>query len=221
MRPESQNRLSVKPGTAGTEGTDSAEAEPLAAARAGDRRAFDRLCEAHRQEIYSLCLRFLGRHEDAEDVVQEVFSRAWDRLEGFRGEAAFRTWLWEIGRNLCLNQLRARKSRLNRSTVSLDAAPGDRQTPLEVPDTRPTPEEVVLDRARLAEIREGITRHAAAQKWQATDWELFLLRIESNVPYAAFAERRGRDEAYWRNRWRDKIKPVLDRVRTELEGARV
>ena len=115
---------------------------------------------------------------------------------------------------------RARKSRLNRSTVSLDAPPGEEQPPLDVPDTRPSPEDLVLDTARLAEIRERITRHAASRNWQATDWELFLLRIERNLSYAEFAQRRGRDEAYWRNRWRDKIKPVLERVRQDLEEAR-
>lgn len=192
-------------------------AEHLAAARTGDRDAFDRVCEAHRQGLYALCLRFLARPEDAEDVVQEVFVRAWDRLESFRGEAAFRTWLWEIGRNLCLNSLRARKSRLNRSTDSIDAPAGAGRQPLELPDTGPTPEEAVLVTAGLVEIREGITRHAAARNWQATDWELFLLRIEGNVSYADFAGRHGRDEAYWRNRWRDKIKPVLECVREDLE----
>lgn len=199
---------------AGTGGVKAAD--HLAAARAGDRAAFERLCEAHRPEIFALCLRFLRRREDAEDVVQEVFSRAWQRLETYRGEAALRTWLWEIGRNLCLNHLRARQSRLSRATVPLESSEPDRPGPIDVPDTRPTPEETALGAAQITRIRERIAHHAAERKWLATDWELFMLRIENNTAYADFAQRHGRDEAYWRNRWRDKIKPVLERVRDEL-----
>jgi RNA polymerase sigma factor (sigma-70 family) len=147
-------------------------------------------------------------------VVQEVFTRAWQRLDTYRGDAQLRTWLWEIGRNLCLNHLRARKSRLNRSTFSMEAAPDE--APLDLPDLRPTPEEAVVDAAQVAQIRSEIARTAAAAKWKSTDWELFLLRIEAQIPYAEFARRHGKDEAYWRNRWRDKVKPVLDRVREAL-----
>ena len=192
------------------------EWEQLAAARAGDRRAFGLLCERHRPGLYALCLRFLERREDAEDVVQEVFARAWERLDSYRGDAPFRVWLWEIGRNLCLNHLRARRSRLKRATGSLEAAEGEGQHSLAVPDDSPTPEEAVLGACQVEQIRQEILRHAAARNWMATDWELFLLRVETDLSYADFARRHGRDEAYWRNRWRDKIKPVLERVREEL-----
>jgi RNA polymerase sigma-70 factor, ECF subfamily len=196
---------------------NSGERERLEAACAGDRRAFDVLCQTYRQEIYALCYRFLNRREDAEDVVQEVFSRAWQHLATYRREASFRTWLWEIGRNLCLNQLRARKSRLNQQTSSMEAMPqNERERALDVPDTRPTPEETTLDAAHLDTIRREIARCAAEKKWDSTDWELFLLRMEKSIPYAEFAQRQGRDEAYWRNRWRDKIKPVLERVRENI-----
>jgi RNA polymerase sigma factor (sigma-70 family) len=195
----------------------NSDRECLAAAQAGDRRAFDRLYKAHRQEIYGLCFRFLSRREDAEDVAQEVFSRAWQHLASFRSESSFRTWLWEIGRNLCLNHLRARKSKLNQQSRSMESMPDDeRQQTLDVPDDRATPEDVVLDAAQLAQIRQEIARFAGEKKWEVSDWELFLLRIEREIPYAEFARRHGHDEAYWRNRWRDKIKPVLDRVRKEI-----
>ncbi len=193
------------------------EKEHLASARAGNRQAFDLLCQTYRQEIYTLCLRFVNNRDDTQDVVQEVFARAWQHLETYRSEASFRTWLWEIGRNLCLNHLRARKSQLNQRTVSMEAMPEtQRQQTLDVPDTRPTPEEQILDAAQIAQIHQAIKQCAAERKWETTDWELFLLRIEKNISYAEFAQRHGRDEPYWRNRWRDKIKPVLERVRTKI-----
>ena len=93
---------------------------------AWDRRAFDQSWQTYRQEIYALCFRFLNDREDTTDIVQEVLARAWQRLATYRGEALFRTWLWEIGRNLCLNHLRARKERVTSAEVSeavLIAAP--------------------------------------------------------------------------------------------------
>lgn len=196
---------------------DAREKAGLASARGGDRQAFDQLCQTYRQEINALCFRFLNDREDAQDVVQEIFSRAWQHLDTYRGEASFRTWLWEIGRNLCLNHLRARKSQLNQRTLRMESLPeSERQQTLDVPDTRPTPEEEILDAAQITQIRQEIARIAAERKWETTDWELFLLRIEKDISYAEFVQRHGRDEAYWRNRWRDKIKPVLERVRENL-----
>ena len=195
----------------------TSEREWLAAARNGDHQAFDRLCQTYRQEIYVLCFRFLNDRDDTQDVVQEVFTRAWQHLETYRSEASFRTWLWEIGRNLCLNHLRARKSLLHQRTTPIDAMPEpQRRQTLDVPDTRPTPEEEILDAARHAQLRQEIAQYAAEKRWESTDWELFLMRIEKEVSYAEFAQRHGRDEAYWRNRWRDKIKPVLERGRTHM-----
>ena len=195
------------------------EAATLAKARVGDRPAFDSLCAGYRKEIYGLCYRFLNRREDAEDVAQEVFARAWQRLETYRREASFRTWLWQIARNLCLNHLRARSGALQRNTRSMEAMPDpERRETLDVPDSRPSPEAAVIEAAHIADIKRLIAQFALEKKWQSTDWELFLLRIEREIPYAEFAQRHGRDEAYWRNRWRDKIKPVLERVRKEIAG---
>jgi RNA polymerase sigma-70 factor (ECF subfamily) len=192
---------------------NTTERECLDAACAGDREAFDMLCQTYRQDIYALCFRFLSDREDTQDIVQETFSRAWQYIQTYRREASFRTWLWEIGRNLCLNHLRARKSQLNQKTVALDT---EHQQVLDVPDARPTPEEILLDAAHLSHLRQEIRVYAAEKKWEATDWELFLFRIEKNIAYADFAKMHGRDEAYWRNRWRDKIKPVLERVRNKF-----
>ena len=70
-------------------------------------------------------------------------------------------------------------------------------------------------------IKKEIASCAKDKNWMATDWQLFALRIENSIPYADFAQIHGRDEAYWRNRWRDKIKPVLERVRDRLEHSAI
>lgn len=192
------------------------EKELLAAARAGDHTAFSHICAAHRADLLALCQRFVPAADDAQDIVQEVFFRAWQNLAGYRGDASLRTWFWEIARNLCLNHLRARKSQLSRNTVSADASPDSERQAMEIPDSRPTPEAQILDRAQHEHLRAELTRCAAARKWERTDWELFQARIDGAVPYADFAQAHGRDEAYWRNRWRDKIKPTLEQVRRSV-----
>lgn len=83
-------------------------AEDLAlvhACRSGRREAFDELVVRHQQAIYRLCFRFVGNHEDASDLTQDVFVRAYRGLAGFKADAAFSTWLYRIGVNVCLNRL--------------------------------------------------------------------------------------------------------------------
>ena len=75
----------------------------------GDERAFDLLVERHRVAIYRLAYRFLGSHEEADDVSQEAFLRAYRSLHGFRGEASFRTWITRIAINLALKSRRSRR----------------------------------------------------------------------------------------------------------------
>ncbi|MBP1635378.1 MAG: uncharacterized protein H6Q10_1952 [Acidobacteria bacterium] len=71
--------------------------------------AFDVIVERHQRAIYHLCFRFVRRHEDAADLTQEVFLRAYRGLRRFRGDATLATWLYRIGVNLCLNQVAARR----------------------------------------------------------------------------------------------------------------
>lgn len=75
------------------------------ASRDGHRQAFDVIVERHRQTVYRLCYRFVANHEDASDLTQDVFVRAYRGLGGFKGDAAFSTWLYRIGVNVCLNRV--------------------------------------------------------------------------------------------------------------------
>lgn len=81
-----------------------AERETIAACQRGDTEAFDRLVERYQRDVYRLCYRYVGHHEDANDLAQEAFLRAWRSIGRFRGESAFSTWLYRIAVNACLNQ---------------------------------------------------------------------------------------------------------------------
>ncbi len=78
----------------------------LVAAHLQDRRdAFDVIVERHRRNVYRLCYRFVGNHEDASDLAQDVFMRAFKGLHKFKGDSSLGTWLHRVGVNVCLNRL--------------------------------------------------------------------------------------------------------------------
>ncbi len=94
------------------------EAECAARALAGERYAFDRIVDAYAARIYTHVYRMMRNREEAEDVVQETFLRAYRHLERFDRARPFRNWLYTIATNLALNALRARQRR--GQSVSLD-----------------------------------------------------------------------------------------------------
>jgi len=75
---------------------------------AGQPGAFDLIVERHRRAIYQLCYRFVGNHEDASDLSQDVFVRAFRGLKSFRRQSSLGTWLYRISVNVCLNRVSAR-----------------------------------------------------------------------------------------------------------------
>src|SRR5471030_1203329 len=81
--------------------------------------AFDVIVERHRRPVYLLCYRFVGNHEDASDLSQDVFLRAYRGLRNFRGQSSLGTWLHRIGVNLCLNRVTA-KTPLGKLTEPID-----------------------------------------------------------------------------------------------------
>ncbi|HEX5214507.1 MAG TPA: sigma-70 family RNA polymerase sigma factor [Vicinamibacterales bacterium] len=100
----------LPPADASAEGRESAEIRTLIdAARAGDREAFGGLVVLNERVVLRTALAALGSREDAEDVTQEAFLVAWQRLPGFRGESTFRTWLLTITWRKALDRRRARR----------------------------------------------------------------------------------------------------------------
>ena len=81
----------------------------IAAVIGGDATAFDEIVERHRRAIYQVCFRFVNNHEDASDLAQETFVRAWKGLANFKGEAALSTWLYRIAVNVSLNRVSTRR----------------------------------------------------------------------------------------------------------------
>lgn len=87
-------------------------------AQGGDRQAFEQLYRSHRDRIYALCWRMCGGDTAlAEDMLQEAFVRAWNKLNLFRGDSRFGTWLHRLSVNVVLSDRRIRIKRLQREQV--------------------------------------------------------------------------------------------------------
>ena len=96
--------------------------ELIRSAQKGDRQSFDALVRRYDRSVLRLAMHVLGNEQDAQDVHQEAFLKAYRHLSNFRFECSFYTWLYRIVTNLCLDQLRRRKSRREDPSTALDGA---------------------------------------------------------------------------------------------------
>src|ERR1700722_4884653 len=135
---------------------DSAGDEELvAAAKGGDELAFEKIVKRHRQRIFALALRYARSREDAEDIVQQTFQRAFIHLRGFEGRSSFSTWLTSIGINQSLMLLRRR--RVLREVPIDDPSDDEGTTPaLEMADTSPDPASSYLEQEEARVLVEAI-----------------------------------------------------------------
>jgi RNA polymerase sigma-70 factor, ECF subfamily len=129
---------------------DSAGATDLdilvSALRAGDRQAFDELSRRHFRELHVHCYRMAGSIDEADDLVQETFLRAWRGRETYEGRASVRAWLYRIATNVCLDALRARAPR------------GDAHSSVGVPSYSQCPWLQPYPDALLDELGDGASR---------------------------------------------------------------
>jgi RNA polymerase sigma-70 factor (ECF subfamily) len=105
-------------------------------AQRGDRSSFDSLVRRYDQAVLRLALHMLGNEQDAQDIHQEAFLKAYRHLGNFRFECSFYTWLYRIVTNLCLDQLRRRKSRREDPATMIDSSGGEMDLLSNISDTR-------------------------------------------------------------------------------------
>ncbi|HEV3214205.1 MAG TPA: sigma-70 family RNA polymerase sigma factor [Vicinamibacterales bacterium] len=132
---------------------DMDEEQLVAACLAGEREAFDIIVERHRRTVYHLCYRFVGNHEDASDLSQDVFVRAFKGLGRFRGHSSLGTWLYRIGVNVCLNRVSVKRP----ATEPIDARP-------HVDERAPDAAVELMRGERAAEVRAAIAQLPKKQR---------------------------------------------------------
>jgi RNA polymerase sigma-70 factor, ECF subfamily len=117
----------------------------VTAVQSGSESTFASLTEPHRKELRVHCYRMLGNFEDAEDLVQETFAKAWRNRSGFEGRSTFRAWLYRIATNACLDAIKrnSRRVQIVSGSTLTDRSPSFD----EVPWLQPFPDELLADPA--------------------------------------------------------------------------
>jgi RNA polymerase sigma-70 factor (ECF subfamily) len=144
---------------------EPSDAVAVAQARAGDADAFRVLVERHSRSLFRLAYRMTGNEQDAEDVVQESFLRAYRQLRGFDERSTFSTWLYRIAVNCSLDLVRRRKRRSERRVAGAEGPDA-----AEVAAGDPTPDRLALS----GEVRKRVA--AAIQELSDTERAAFVLR---------------------------------------------
>ena len=149
----------------------------LARARRGDIAAFEVLVRQNERRVYAVALRSSGSPEDAADITQEVFLRAWRSIEDFRGDSGFSTWLFRITTNLCVDFARHKQAQPHTQPL---VGEDDAERP--IPDPAPTPEE------HLENSELGRELAAALDEVSEEHRRIVLLRDVSGLSYTEIAE---------------------------------
>jgi len=127
--------------------------------RRGDALAYERLVAEHSGDVYALLYRLTTDAEEARDLTQETFLRAFQSIDRFRGDSSLKTWIYRIAINQARNRWRWWRRRKRDVTVSLDATDEYRDKPLAATlpsDNSPSPEQETLAHEREAQLREAL-----------------------------------------------------------------
>jgi RNA polymerase sigma-70 factor (ECF subfamily) len=123
--------------------------------QAGDKGAFDGLVLNHQDRIFNLCLWFVGDYQEANDVAQEVFIKAFRSLNGFKRKSIFSTWLYRIAVNTCKSRLNSLEIRIKKRTWGLNKA-ADENPIVDIEDPSPSPMAALEKKERSAIIKRAI-----------------------------------------------------------------
>lgn len=117
----------------------------------GDTLAFERLILPYQNKIYALAYRYMNNEEDAYDMTQEAFIKAFRSLRSFKGDSSFGTWIYRVATNVCLDELRRRKRRIVALSLDEPLAVKDGETvEKEIADMQPT-QDIVIEQKEFSE----------------------------------------------------------------------
>ena len=160
--------------------TQEEELQLIRLVLAGETEAFEALVRAHEKNVYNLALRMTGDPQDAEDMAQEAFLKAYRSLGDFRSESRFSVWLYRIVSNVCLDFLRRRSRRPSVSLTTEDDEGEELQR--DVPDERFSPETLLERRLTREAVREGLRELPEEQR------QILLLREIEGLSYEEIGE---------------------------------
>lgn len=161
--------------------TDHREKDLIAKAKQGDMQAFEALILKHEKIVYNVALRMMDHSEDAKDISQEVFLKAYRNIKNFDERAAFSTWLYRITYNTCIDEMRKRKGKQSYSLEEeMENEEGSMQR--QIADEGETPEESILREEQKSEIIQALESLSAEHK------AAIILRDIKGLSYEEIAE---------------------------------
>jgi RNA polymerase sigma-70 factor (ECF subfamily) len=152
--------------------------------KANEDAAYDELVRTYSTSIFHVAYRMLGESAEASDVVQDIFLKVFRNINGFKGEAALKTWIFRIAFSEILNRLRWWKRRHRSVTVSLDDEPNGNGTGIghSVASSGPTPEQVLQSKEQEAAIQQALGRLSREHR------SIIVLRDIEGFSYSEIAD---------------------------------
>lgn len=160
---------------------DKSETEAIRDVLAGNRDAYRVLMDRHFCSVSRVAFRITGNEADAEEVAQEAFLRAYNKLPSFRQDSAFATWIMRIAMNTAINLVERRKRDLSYHAPRIEDGPSNNNHTVRVADRQAGPEGILLNREAVS------LRHAAMAELTPMERTAFTLRHMEDVPMAEIA----------------------------------
>ena len=171
-------------------------------AKKGNISAFEELIIEHESKVYNIAYRILNNEEDAKDLSQEVFIKAFNSLHKFREDSSFSTWLYRIAMNTCIDELRKRKGRESYS-IDRDIQTDEGTIPREFQDKQLNPEEELMNKELASQIQWALNHLSETYK------EVIILRDFQGFDYKQISQILGCSLGT--------VKSRISRARTELK----
>ncbi len=184
---------------------DSTEKNLVDLSAGGNVEAFETLIQSHQKKVYNIALRMTKNPEDAQELAQDTFVRAFIAIKKFRGESSFSTWLYRIAMNVCTDFLRKRNKAV---VISIDqgAIGSENDQPIQLPEDAPGPDELSEKRQLKHLVRQAMDSLSAEHR------QVLILRDLMDLSYRDIANTLSVSEGTIKsriNRAREGLKQVI------------
>lgn len=172
----------------------------------GDQAAWERIVRLHWRKVFNVAYKFVGKHDEAEDLTQDIFLKIFKSLDTFDRRANFQTWLISVSRNLCIDHYRS--VRKERETMDRDVDPND----LTPASSEPSPVAALEQRDRVSLLRDALSALPESLRTAV------VMRDIQELSYQEIADRLGLPEGTVKsriNRGRNELARQIKRLRGE------
>jgi RNA polymerase sigma-70 factor (ECF subfamily) len=173
---------------------------------AGDQRAWEQIVRLHRRKVFNVAYKFVGKHDEAEDLTQDVFLKIFKSLNTFDRRANFQTWLISVSRNLCIDHYRS--VRKERETIDRDVDAGN----LSPASIEPSPLAALEHRDRVVLLRRALNKLPKTLRMAV------MMRDLQELSYQEIADKLHLPEGTVKsriNRGRNELARQITRIRAE------